>query len=1095
MTCAHRVRSCGRRGRLRTALLATPTLLVIASGAPVAGAPAQAADRALPTVPTLQIGHSFDAVAVTPDGRQIISASTDRTVKVWDVRSGHLIRTFDGHQREVYAVAAMADGRRVVSAGWDMRIAVWELETGRLLAALRNDAPISELAVTADDRLIVTVDFTGKVKLWDVAGAREIRTLKGATGPIAFTPDGRQLVTGTAERRLARWDVTSGGLLARFGHSAEPAAPMAVTPDGRAVIVGDVDQLKVWGLRSGRLVGRHGGHGAAVKAIAVTPDGARILSVDGDGVLIVRDRADGRIVGTFREHKPPLRVTRDGQRSISRRGEGELLVRNLADGRVALAIGDRLGGPAGLTVLPDGRHGATADGRLWDLGTGRPVRPVPERSGGLRLLVTPDGERWVAPVIAADGREGLRVWDVRTGELLHGAGGEPMAVASASFAAGGERMATLGGDGVRVWDVRSGHLLRRIDAGSAHPRSVDRIAITADGRRVVTAGRDWNLRQRDNLRVWDADTGEPAGTLEGHRNEVTDLVASRDGRQLVSCARGEAVKLWELPAGRHMRSFQGPGHGCLAVAVSPDGRRVIAGGEDKAIRVWDAGTGAQLSLLAGHTSDVVAVAVSEDGTRIVSQDAEGATKIWRLDAGALLATIGVSPANEWLALTPAGFFAASGRASDMLAVVRGLEVTALPQVHQSLFNPDLVRLALAGDPDGEVARAAEVISLDKVLDSGPAPEVAILAPGPDARSAQDVVDVEARITDNGKGIGRIEWRVNGVTAAVATGSAGAAADLTLSRRLALDPGRNVIEVVAYNAGNLLASLPARTTVELTAAADRSRPRLHILAIGINKYADRPSWHRGRPVRPWKPLAAAVNDARAFAAAMTAAAGTLYENDVRIRLVLDEEATRERLDGIVESMAEDIHPRDTFILFAAAHGYTIGGRFYLIPQDFQGGTNPEAVAAHAIGQDRLQDWLANRIKARKAIVLLDTCESGAVIAGHLRSRAEEAAAEAGIGRLHEATGRPILTAAATGQFAYERQGEAQSAFTRAVLEALREGDSDRSGTIELSELVTYVQAAVPRIAASYGGAGRAETIRQTARFGSRGEDYAVASRLP
>jgi hypothetical protein len=94
---------------------------------------------------------------------------------------------------------------------------------------------------------------------------------------------------------------------------------------------------------------------------------------------------------------------------------------------------------------------------------------------------------------------------------------------------------------------------------------------------------------------------------------------------------------------------------------------------------------------------------------------------------------------------------------------------------------------------------------------------------------------------------------------------------------------------------------------------------------------------------------------------------------------------------------------------------MGGFFH--PQDYSGGGDPVALEARAIGQDRLQDWLANRIKARRAVVLLDTCESGALVAGHLRSRSAGAASEASVGRLHEATGRPVLAAAALGQFAY------------------------------------------------------------------------------
>jgi uncharacterized caspase-like protein len=134
---------------------------------------------------------------------------------------------------------------------------------------------------------------------------------------------------------------------------------------------------------------------------------------------------------------------------------------------------------------------------------------------------------------------------------------------------------------------------------------------------------------------------------------------------------------------------------------------------------------------------------------------------------------------------------------------------------------------------------------------------------------------------------------------------------------------------------------------------------------------------------------------------------------------------------------EIHPRDSFIVFAAAHGDAENGRFYLIPQDYQSGP-PGTLAQRAIGQDDLQDWLANRLKAKKAIILLDTCESGALIAGHKRSRTDTPASEATVVQLHEATGRPVLTAAAAGQKAGEGviagSREGHGYFTWAVLDA-------------------------------------------------------------
>jgi hypothetical protein len=137
---------------------------------------------------------------------------------------------------------------------------------------------------------------------------------------------------------------------------------------------------------------------------------------------------------------------------------------------------------------------------------------------------------------------------------------------------------------------------------------------------------------------------------------------------------------------------------------------------------------------------------------------------------------------------------------------------------------------------GEVKRAAEVVDLGAVVNSGPAPLVDITSHPPSSQSDFDLVTVAVRITDRGKGIGRIEWRVNGITAAVnnlpAEGSA-----REVKQTLALDRGENSVEVAAYNARSLLVSLPAQATIVYTGVADAVKPKLHVLAIGINSYHD------------------------------------------------------------------------------------------------------------------------------------------------------------------------------------------------------------------------------------------------------------------
>lgn len=199
------------------------------------------------------------------------------------------------------------------------------------------------------------------------------------------------------------------------------------------------------------------------------------------------------------------------------------------------------------------------------------------------------------------------------------------------------------------------------------------------------------------------------------------------------------------------------------------------------------------------------------------------------------------------------------------------------------------------------------------------------------------------------------------------------------------------------------------------------------------------------------------------------AGSGRYSKVRITEALDTDAAAASLRQIVDRVAADVNPRDTFVLFGAAHGISNDGRFYLIPQDYQGENNPEALAARAIGQEQIQDWVANRITAKKAIILLDTCESGALVSGYTKSRTDAPASEAAIGRPHEATGRPVLTAAASAKPAFEGY-KGHGVFTFAFIDALHNGDSSGNGMIELSELVGHVRVLVPKLSAELNGRG-------------------------
>jgi WD40 repeat protein len=1050
-----------------------------------------------------QLGHSSSviSVAIAPKGKTALSGSEDGDLKLWDLATGHEIRAFAGHSGGVSLVAIAPDGKSALSCGYNT-LKLWDLATGHQIRELKGHSrQVRSVAIAPDGKTVLSGGADNTLKLWDLASGRELRTFTGHSHEVysvAIAPDGKTALSGSLDRTLKLWDVATGREMHTLTGHSQMVTSVAFAPDGKTALSGSYDgTLKLWDLANGREKRTFTGHSNFVHSVAIAPNGKTALSGSSDNTLKLWDLATGREVRTFPGHS--LTITSvafapDGKTALSGSSDRTLKLWDLATGRELRAFTGHSSPVASVVFAPDGKTalsgGSDPTLKLWDLATGREVRTFTGHS--VWSAIAPDGKTALSANFG-----GMELWDLATGSELRAFTGHSNLVTSIAIAVDGKTAVSGSWDHtLKLWNLATG---REIHTLTGHSDNVTSIAIAPDGKTALSSSSD------ETMKLWDLATGRELRTFA---HFASDSVAiAPDSKIALSGSFDGVLKLWDLETGRELRAFKGHSNVVTAVAFSPDGTTAVSGSWDHTLKLWSVATGREILTFTGHSGFVNSVAIAPDGRTVLSASEDGTIRLWNLKTGEELAAMLAAPDGVYLAITPRGFFASSHRDTEMLAIARGMESITIGQVHQSLFNPDLVREALAGDSKEEVKRAAEVVNLEKVIGSGPPPVVAITSHAPGSQSGADLVTVTARITegrtktDSGTGIGRVEWRVNGITAGVSVVPAGKGRDYEVKQQLALDPGENKIEVIAYNGRNLLASLPAQTTITYTGAADTVRPKLHVLAIGINQYADE-GW---TPPGESEPLAfgrlrLAVGDAKALAAELQKAGVGQY-NEVRVKTVLDAEATAEGLDRIVSEMAAGINPRDTFVFFAAAHGYSLNGRFYLIPQDYQGGNNPEALATRAIGQDKLQDWIANRIKAKKAVILLDTCESGALTNGYAHSRVDAPASEAGVGRLHEATGRPVLTAAAAGQYAHEGviagTGERRGVFTWAVLDALKNGDTNGDGYIQLSELVAHVQSKVPGIAH---GMARAVTQSgpvfgvQTPRFGSTGEDFAVVRRL-
>jgi WD40 repeat protein len=523
------------------------------------------------------LGHAdaVTAVAITPDGAQAISGSADKTLKVWDLKSGRDVLTLTGHRSSVTAVTVTPDGALAISGSNDWKLRIWALKAGQVRTLSGHKGRVTAVAVTPDGTQAISGSYDKTLKVWDLKTGQEVRTLSGHEGRIttvALTPDGAQAISGSDDNTLKIWDLKTGQVVRTLSGHKRRVTAVAVMPDGAQAISGSLDRtLKVWDLKIGQEVPRLRGHRAGVRGVAVTSDGLHVISGSNDHTLRVRDFKSGEDLQTFSEHTSvvtAVAVTPDGTQAISASADRMLKVWDLKGSRKMPGVSHRTSVTA-VAVTPDGALAmlASADQTLkvWDLKTGRDVRTLglsTQRDSITAVRATPDGPQDIISV--------GRGWWV---------------TAVAATPDGAQVICSIDGWMITILDLKNGHEPRFLGLPTVDtarpPGWVDVLAVTPDGTQAISGSYD------STLKVWDLKTGQVARTLRGHAGIVSAIAVTPDGTQAIFGSYDNTLKVWDLKTGQVVRTIAQPEGHIRAVAATEDGIQAISISTDYTLKLWD----------------------------------------------------------------------------------------------------------------------------------------------------------------------------------------------------------------------------------------------------------------------------------------------------------------------------------------------------------------------------------------------------------------------------------------------------------------------------------------------------------------------------
>ncbi len=587
---------------------------------------------------TLATPGKVFGVALSPNGRWAVSSSSTKEAGVgadgtviqrWDLGTDRCVNEFEGHGRVVRSVAVSGDGRRLLSGGDDHTVRLWDAAAGTQLLVFEGHTHfVSSVCLSVDTTRALSGSWDQTICVWGIREQRCLRVLRGHVGivtAVALSADGRTAVSGSLDGTVRVWDLDTGRCVRTFEGHTSMVTGVGLSADGGIAVSGSWDDtVRVWAVpRRGR--------SRCVLRLSARTTYARLPSAEAepDELLSAAERA-------LRESRLPLALEylRKARESPAHDTLPQAigLWRELTERcRHTGLRGARLLVERALPARTYGVHVATGPDRILSAGRDGRLHWGDAESG--RSLGTFSGHTFrvtalratadhsVAVSGSADGT--ARVWDLRRGACVQTLLGHQSVVTAVDVNAAAQRVVTASYDHtLRLWGMDSGECVRIL---RGHRRQILTACLTPDGRRVLSAGYE------PVIKLWDAESGQCVWEFDGHAGAVTALCASPDGQLLLSGSADHSLRLWSLESGDCVRTLRGHEAPVIAAAVTPDSRWALSASRDGTVRLWVVESGECVGTIHHEASAVVAFALSADGCRAVVAGADDRLHLYELE--------------------------------------------------------------------------------------------------------------------------------------------------------------------------------------------------------------------------------------------------------------------------------------------------------------------------------------------------------------------------------------------------------------------------------------------------------------------------------
>jgi WD40 repeat protein len=499
--------------------------------------------------------HSSDITQAiySPDGKRILSASKDQTIKEWSVATGKCLQTYIGHHDMVSSIGYNIDGTQILSASYDSTIKEWSVNSGECIGTYYGHGSWVYLAIYgADEKTIFSASRDATIKMWSIASKLCLKTF--------------------------------------VGHASRITNVCESPKEGKIISSSRSGNIRVWSVKSGECLKIIKAHDSEVKRAIYIPGGEKILSISSDYTIKLWSVAKGKCIKTYPKSTSwalDCKISLDGKKILLALSDGKIREISYSSGKYEKTLVGHDSTVQNVSYSPDGRKILSSSSdesfREWSAETGECLRIF--KSCDKRIVDTfysPDKKKLA--LVSRD--HTIQEWCVKTGVCIRVYVGHKASISNAYYSPSGEKIISASHDKtLREWSVYTGECIR---VYSGHKDWVECAAYSQDEEKIISGSFDSTIME------WCTKTGKCIKTYKGHSFTIKMIAFGLKDKRILSASPDSTLREWSVETGECINVYNGQISTIIMAGYSNDGQNILSFSKDKILKEWCVESGACL---------------------------------------------------------------------------------------------------------------------------------------------------------------------------------------------------------------------------------------------------------------------------------------------------------------------------------------------------------------------------------------------------------------------------------------------------------------------------------------------------------------------